>query len=125
MKKLLLLVILACSFALQAQAAHSVDLTWTASSSAAANPTGLYNVYRADGNCATAINFVKIGSTSSTLLAFTDSTVIQVPTVATSYCFEVTFAAAGSESLPSNAAQAVISVTVTLWPPANLIAKPH
>ncbi len=108
----LILCLLVCSVAAMAQAnpAHFVTIGWTASTDAAANPTGVNNIYRANGNCAdTTITFAKIGSTTETVNTFTDSTVIQTPTVSTSYCYEITFVnAAGIESVPSNLVQAVI-----------------
>lgn len=109
MKKVFGVVSLVLAFTMlllsQATAQHSATIQWTASTSAAANPTGVYNVYRAQGNCASASNtFAFIGSASSTLNTYTDTTVA----ASTTYCYEVTFAAGGQESADSNVAQAVI-----------------
>lgn len=96
---------------MKAQAAHSVALTWTASPDAAANPTGVYNVYRQVGTCGTTVTPTvanKVGSSSASLNTFTDSTVTGSTTSATTYCYTVTFVANGLESVDSNLAQAVI-----------------
>jgi hypothetical protein len=106
MKRLLYLLplLLVLPFPSRAQA-HSVSLSWTASSDAAANPTLAYNVYRISGACPASgtTGFVKLSASPVSGTTFTDSTVPlgQV-------CYYVTATLNGGESLPSNTAAAVI-----------------
>lgn len=114
MKKLFVLGLILCAVTfIHAQAPtpapHSATISWTAPSpDAVANPTGIYNVYRAKAvtNCAdTALTYTKVGSASpATALTFVDNSVLG----STTYCYAVTFAAGGLESVFSNIAQAVI-----------------
>jgi hypothetical protein len=119
MKKLILALMLSVALlSAQGQISHSAVIDWTASPDAATNTTGVYNVYRATGNCAdTTIVFAKVGSTSSTINAFTDTTVA----AATTYCYEVTFATGGQESVASNLAQAVIPQNPTALRPPTAV----
>jgi hypothetical protein len=81
--------------------AHSVSLTWTASTDSVAG----YYVYRAAGACPTSgtSGFTKITATAVTGTAYTDSTV-----AAGAYCYYATSIFNGVESVPSNLASAVI-----------------
>lgn len=90
-----------------AQSTHSVDLTWTASSDAAGNPTGTYTIYRAPAACSTnppLTAFLKVGTAPATATKFTDAPPIALGT----YCYIVTFTVNGTESLASNLTPAVV-----------------
>jgi fibronectin type 3 domain-containing protein len=81
--------------ALPAQSQYSARITWVASTTAAANPSLTYNVYRA-ATCPghfTAINAAPVAGTS-----FVDLAVA----IGASYCYQVTAVLSGVESLPSN-----------------------
>lgn len=84
----------------QAGGGHSVSLSWTASSDAAANPSLTYSVYRATGSCTA--SFAKINQNVS-LAIYTDPSLQPG-----SYCYRVTSVLNGAESVPSNNASAVI-----------------
>jgi hypothetical protein len=95
----------------QAQAAHSVALTWTASTDAAANPTLTYNVYRLNGACpATAptsvsgSGFTKLNTAAITTTTFSDSGIAPG-----TYCYFSTAFLNATESIPSNTAQALVA----------------
>ena len=92
-------LILICS-QVQAQA-HSVSLTWTASTDTVAG----YFIYRSAGPCPIAgtSGFTKINSTAVTGTAYTDSTVTPG-----AYCYYATSILNGVESVPSNLVAAVI-----------------
>ena len=87
------------------RAQHSVSLTWTASTDAAANPLLSYNVYRLVGACPASgtAGFAKINTTLVMTPTFTDANV-----GLGSFCYYVTATLNGAESVPSNAASAVI-----------------
>lgn len=109
----------------QTAPAHSVALTWDASTSSTATNPGKYILYRAplltaaDGSksCGT---FVSLGNTGS--LTSTDPNVAG----ATSYCYQVTFQqipdgqTVAIESLPSTPIVVVVPATIVLSPPTNL-----
>jgi hypothetical protein len=106
------LILLLCltSGAARAQAAHSVGLTWTASTDAAANPSLAYNVYRLNGACpavaptsVSGSGFTKINTASVTTTAYTDSTVAPG-----TYCYFATAFISATESVPSNDASAIV-----------------
>jgi fibronectin type 3 domain-containing protein len=78
---------------------HTVSLSWTASSDAAANPTLTYSVYRATSCTGT---FTKINQNVTTT-SYVDAS-LQPGT----YCYEVTAVLNGAESTFSNTAPAVI-----------------
>jgi hypothetical protein len=100
-----LLLVLALAFAVPSKAQHSVSLSWTASSDAAANPTLAYNVYRLAGACPVSgtAGFTKLTATPVSAATFTDATVALGPA-----CYYVTSTLNGAESLPSNLVSAVI-----------------
>jgi hypothetical protein len=94
----------------QAQAAHSVALTWTASTDAAANPTLTYNVYRLNGACpATAptsvsgSGFTKLNAAAITTTTFSDSGIAPG-----TYCYFATAFLNTTESIPSNDAAGIV-----------------
>jgi hypothetical protein len=84
-------------FAFPARAQFTVKLSWTASSSAAANPSLTYNVYRAS-TCAG--QFTKINSSPVASTTYSDSGAGS----GAAYCYQVTAVLAGLESGPSNQA---------------------
>jgi hypothetical protein len=94
----LAILILFCSGDAQA---HTVSLTWTASTDGGAS----YNVYRLSGACPTAgtSGFSKLTATPVTATSYTDSTVTPG-----TYCYYATAVLGGAESVPSNLASAVI-----------------
>ena len=83
-----------------AAAQHRVTLAWTASPTAAANPSLTYNVYR-QPSC-TGL-FARQNLTAVTTTSFLDGSV--VPGI---YCYEVTAVLAGVESFPTSEASATI-----------------
>jgi hypothetical protein len=87
------------------RAQHSVSLTWTASTDAAANPLLTYNVYRLVGACPATgtAGFTKLNMTPVTTPAFSDANV-----GLGNFCYYVTATLNGAESVPSNTASAVI-----------------
>jgi Abnormal spindle-like microcephaly-assoc'd, ASPM-SPD-2-Hydin len=80
---------------------HSVSLTWTASST-----TGItsYNVYRAIYTASVCGSYSDIGSTASSVTAYTDNVV----TDGTTYCYATTAVDPDGESAYSNVVQAAI-----------------
>jgi hypothetical protein len=83
-----------------ASAQHSVNLTWTASSDAAENPSLAYNIYRAS----TCIGpFTKLNVSPLAATAYLDAAVLSG-----SYCYQVTSVLRGVESAASNQAAALI-----------------
>jgi len=115
MKTLVMLVLLSAT-AVMAQSTHSVDLSWTASIDAAANPSGTYTIYRAPVPCTpapAATAFVKIGSAIASLTKFTDPVVPLGP-----FCYAVTFTVNGVESLQSNLTPAVVLPAAPVLGPA-------
>jgi hypothetical protein len=66
-------------------AQHSITLTWTASSDAAANPSMTYNVWRSSGVCGAASPMVQV-ATGLTALTYKDSAVAAAQT----WCYGVT-----------------------------------
>jgi hypothetical protein len=91
---------------------HSVMLTWNASPDAPANPTLTYNAYRLTGACSSTATFTKINTAPITALTFTDASVAPG-----AYCYYVTAALNGIESVPSNQAAAAILVL----PPGSVV----
>jgi chitinase len=81
--------------------AHTVSLSWTASTDSVAG----YFVYRFAGACPTSgtSGFTKITTTAVTGTSYADSTV-----AAGAYCYYATSVLNGVESAPSNFASAVI-----------------
>ena len=107
--KLLGLLLLAVSMG--AQSGHQVTLTWQDN----LNPAGtVYNVYRASGVCSASNKFYGVAGYVSTK-SFVDTTVVP-----DTYCYEVTAIYQGTQSGPSNTAQAAVtafsptSLTVTV-----------
>lgn len=94
-----------------AQAQHNVSLTWTASTSAAGNPSLAYNVYRSSGCTGTfaLLNTTAIGATSFMDVAVPPGT----------YCYQATAVLSGLESDPSNEASAVVPAAVVITVPAG------
>lgn len=88
---------------------HSVTLAWTASTSAAGNPSLTYNVYRSSGCSGTfaLVNTAPIGATSFLDLAVPPGT----------YCYQTTAVLAGLESTPSNEASAVVPAVIVIAVP--------
>ena len=86
---------------LQAQAQHHNDLSWAKSS---ATYTVGYNVYRANGNCAstTACTFTKLQGSISALSYSDTSSALTAGSVHTYYVTAYDVTAANSESVPSN-----------------------
>lgn len=99
-----------------AQSAHSVQLTYGASSDAGSNPSLTYNVYRATSACTSTPTFAKINASPVTGLSFSDPNV----SVGNTYCYQVTAVLNGLESAPSNSASAVILPSS----PQTLVATP-
>ena len=81
--------------------AHSVSLTWTASTDSVAG----YYIYRAAGPCPTTgtSGFTRITATIITATTYTDAAVAPG-----SYCYYATSVLNSVESVPSNLASAVI-----------------
>jgi hypothetical protein len=99
--------------------AHSVVLTWTASSDGAANPTLAYNIYRgtaAGGESSTALNSSPVAAacSSTSTCTFTDTGV----TVGSTYFYTVKATLNGALSAASNEA----SATVPIAAPTGLTA---
>lgn len=104
MKKLLFVATLLLGSIAWGQSAHTVTITWTASSDAAGNPSLVYDIYRAPAACpATPLVFVKVGTTAPLALTFTD-TAVPLGTM----CYSVTSLVNGVESVQSNPAPAVV-----------------
>jgi hypothetical protein len=121
MKKLLIgFIFMAVLFVIpsNAQAVHSVALSWPASVSTGV--TG-YNVYRFVGACPAQVTlntFTKLTNTGSTL-AYTDTSV----TAGSIYCYVITAVNATSESAASGTLQATIPIftaSTTPVPPASI-----
>ena len=91
------LLIAPCALAQQSQSTY---LRWTASSSAASNPSLTYNVYRANSCTGT---FTKINAAAVVLTTYLDNQ----PAVG-SYCYQVTAVLNGVESGASNDASVTI-----------------
>lgn len=107
---LALSLLLASGITIAQPAPHSAVLTWTASADAASNPTLTYNVYRVNGSCpavaptsVSGSGFAVLNTSPVTTTTFTDATI--QPGV---YCYFVTAALAGAESIPSNTTQALL-----------------
>lgn len=89
---------------------HSVGLTWTASTDAAANPTLAYNVYRLNGACPavaptsiSASGFTKINTAAVTTTTYSDASVAPG-----TYCYFASAFLNLTESNPSNDAAAIV-----------------
>lgn len=96
MKRTALLWTLVLSLgAMSARAQHIVQVSWTASSDAAGNPSLAYNVYRA-GSCAG--QFTKLNSAPLSGTSYSDTHVA----IGAVYCYQVTAILDGVESIPSN-----------------------
>lgn len=104
-----LALFLVASTGAHAQSRHTVSLSWTASTDAAANPSLTYNIYRAAA-CSGA--FVKLNASPDTGTTFLDTAVFAGNT----YCYQVTAVLSAAESVPSNVVAAVI--------PAEILALP-
>jgi hypothetical protein len=107
----------AFAFALSASPAHaqhSVSLTWTASTSAAGNPSLTYNVYRSAGCSGT---FALLNTSPVSATNFLD---VAVPPG--TYCYQATAVLAGLESTRSNQASAVVPAAVVITVPPGLQA---
>ena len=113
--KVILAGILALSFA-GAASAHSVSLSWTASTDMPTITSGNgYNVYRASGACpATGVptTAAVVNSTVVAAVTYTDSTVTPG-----AYCYYVETSLNGAVSVPSTTAQGNVPVA----PPTNVI----
>jgi len=103
------LLLLAAASPVVAQT-HSVALTWTASTDAAANPSITYAVYRLNGACpavaptsVSGSGFTQINATGITTTTYTDSTVTPG-----TYCYFATAFINSTQSVPSNDAQGII-----------------
>ena len=93
---LVLVLVLALALsAVPARAQNSVRVSWTASSDAGANPSLIYNVYRA-GSCPG--QFTKLNSAPLLGTSYLDTNVA----VGAVYCYQVTAVLNGVESVPSN-----------------------
>jgi hypothetical protein len=95
-----------------ARAQHSVILTWTASTDAAANPSLTYNVYRSPTCTGT---FAKRNSSPITSTSYAETGVLPG-----SYCYQVTSVLSGSEGVPSN--QAAVLIPAPLLPQQSACA---
>jgi hypothetical protein len=103
-----------------AQATHSITLTWTASTDAAANPSLTYNVYVFVGVCpasppptvtaALALGFVKNNPSPVTGLTYVDNGAPPPLLAGNVHCDFVTAVLGSAESVPSNLVQAIIPV---------------
>ena len=94
------------AFASTAQAQHNVSLAWTASTSAAGNPSLTYNLYRSLGCSGT---FALLNTTPVSATNFLD---VAVPPG--TYCYQATAVLSGFESTPSNEVSAVVAPTVVV-----------
>jgi len=108
------LAALMCVLALAAAPAHgqhNVSLVWTASTSAAGNPSLTYNVYRSSGCSGTfaLLNTMPISATSFLDVAVPPGT----------YCYQATAVLAGLQSTPSNEASAVVPAVVLITVPTG------
>lgn len=119
----ILLALLLCSLAAGGQ---TVSLSWTPSPSAAGNPQGSYNVYRSIGPCsaASASTWTKLSAMESAATGYADSAVSPL----TTYCYSITFAVNGVESVQSTAVQvcfwsAGFGASCPLFPPSGLSVK--
>jgi hypothetical protein len=101
MKKLVLaLCFVGLAAGLARAQSYNVALAWTASASAAANPSLTYNVYRSPG-CSGSFTLLNSSAVSAT--NFTDAGVAPG-----TYCYQVTAVLSGAESVPSNQAAAIV-----------------
>jgi hypothetical protein len=91
-------------------AQHSVSLAWTASTSAAGNPSLTYNVYRSSGCSGT---FALLNSAPISATTFLDAAVPPG-----TYCYEATAVLAGLESTPSSEASAVVPAAIVITVPS-------
>jgi fibronectin type 3 domain-containing protein len=89
-----------------ARSQHTVNVTWTASTDAAANPSLTYNVYRAS-SCPG--HFTQLNTTPVAGTSYVDAAV----GTGASYCYQVTSVLSGVEGAPSNQA------TVAIPPPSD------
>lgn len=109
MKKIIsiLSAVLFAAASMNAQAAHSVALSWSASSDSTSTTPGTVSVFRATGACPASgisgLTFAKIATSISAAGPYTDTTV----TVGT-WCYYVAADIGGAESGPSNTFQAPI-----------------
>ena len=90
-------------------AQHNISLMWTASTSAAGNPSLTYNVYRSASCSGT---FALLNTTPISATNFVD---VAVPPG--TYCYQATAVLAGLESTPSNEASAVVPAAIIAVPP--------
>ncbi|HEX4076021.1 MAG TPA: hypothetical protein VHX49_11530 [Candidatus Acidoferrales bacterium] len=92
------------------RAQHSVSLAWTASISAAGNPSLTYNVYRSSGCSGT---FTLLNTAPISAANFLDAAVPPG-----TYCYEATAVLAGLESTPSNQTTAVVPAAIVITVPS-------
>jgi hypothetical protein len=103
MKRTAALVVLALTLAASpARSQYTVRITWTASTTAAANPSLTYNVYRAS-SCPG--HFAQLNTAPVAGTSYMDTAV----GTGASYCYQVTAVLGGLESTPSNQVTAAIS----------------
>lgn len=89
--RIIAVLLLLCTTMMFAQSAHTVQLTWTAST----DTGGTVNVYRAPGSCSG--TFTKLKSGVAATGPYTDTAV-----AVGNYCYYVTAVVGGAESNPSN-----------------------
>lgn len=106
---ILLFATLACLAVAGTAQAHSISLSWTASTDAGAT----YNVYRLAGACPATgtAGFTKLTAAPVTGTAYSDGTVTPG-----TYCYYATSELSGAESIPSN----LVSVVILPAPPTSL-----
>jgi hypothetical protein len=102
MKRIAAVLVLALAFgASPAHSQHTVRLTWTASSAAAANPSPTYNVDRA-ATCPG--NFMKINALPVNGTSYVGASAA----TGAAYCYQLTAVLSGVESVRSNQGIAVV-----------------
>jgi hypothetical protein len=103
---------------------HCVNFSWTASTSAATNPTLTYNLYRLSGGCPAAPPATEPGSFASVLTGITGTTATDSSStlIPGTYCYQLSASVGKSESVPSNMVVVVIQPTVGILPPGSFIA---
>jgi hypothetical protein len=100
MKRILITLCIAITWRAYGQTGRTVNLTWTASATSSVS----YNAYRATGTCAAASGFAKINTAAIGTTSYSDTS---MPATGT-FCYYVTAAAGGLESVPSNKAEAIV-----------------
>lgn len=121
MKRILVLVLslALAAAALPAQTAHSVVLSWTASSDAAANPGLTYNIFRGPGTCLASTVFTQINTSPVTTITFTDTNV----TIGAWYCYGVQSVLNGATSTYSltNGSEGGTSTPIPVAGPTTIV----